>query len=390
MPPPPRRPPPPPKKKRGAPKDPTSDQVAMRGRGALLGLSVGDAFGATFEGKRMTAPMFPELCGGVYTEIVGKGPFNLRPGQVTDETQLATALAMSLKELARYDLDEVAKAYQQWVPHAFDIDAETKAALALLIEGRSGEFTGRRLWMDSRPRPAGNNSLGRTAPIGVFFYKDQTRRIDASLVDSAITHFDPRCQLACVVMNAVISAAINTTAEKATHADLLKQVEADLSIAAAQLGRTYPELVVQIGDAAEWLREDVRLAQEADPQLYGPDVHMVHQAGYVRTALRLGLWELFHAPDFEQALIDVINRGGDTDTNGAVAGAMYGAWVGEMAIPQRWSDTVLQALAEQPGPLANQYHPKNLLELAGAPVDGSARPAAPPPSSWTNMGMIKG
>ena len=89
------------------------------------------------------------------------------------------------------------------MPHAFDVDAETKAALSLLVDGRTGEHTGRRYWMDTRPRPASNNSLGRTAPIGVFFYKDQARRIEASMLDSAVTHFDPRCQLGCVIVNAV-------------------------------------------------------------------------------------------------------------------------------------------------------------------------------------------
>ena len=148
--------------------------------------------------------------------------------------------------------------------------------------------------------------------------------------------------------------------------------------------------MLQIGDAVEWLHEDVRLAQESDPQLYGPDVHLWHQDKYVRTALRLALWEMFHAPDFEQALIDVVNRGGDTDTNAAVAGAMYGAWVGEPGIPERWRFEVLEALAETPGHLANTYHPKNLVLLAGTPVDAAARPAAPVSTSWTGMGMIKG
>ena len=168
---------------------------------------MGDAFGATHEGKRLQSPLFPELCGGIYTEIIGRGPFNVKPGQVTDETQMATVLANEPEERKRYDLDEVAKEYTRGCRSAFDVDAETKAALALLVEGRTAEHTGRRLWMDSRPRPAGNNSLGRTAPIGVFFYKDQARRIEASMLDSAITHFDPRCQLGCVIVNAVIAAS---------------------------------------------------------------------------------------------------------------------------------------------------------------------------------------
>lgn len=387
-PPPPRRPPPPPKKKKVYVKVATEAQVSSRGRGALLGLAVGDAMGATHEGRKLPAPLFPELCGGVYTEIVGGGPFKVKPGQVTDETQMAAVLASSLKTHKRFDLVETAKDYAKWVPHAFDVDAETKAALALLVEGRTGEHTGRRLWLDSRPRPAGNNSLGRTAPIGVFFYKDQPRRIEASMLDSAITHFDPRCQLGCVMVNAAIAACLQTPNEKASHDEIAKQIEADVSIAAAQLGRQHPDVILAVSDSAEWLREDVRLARESDPQLYGPDLHLWFHDKSVRTALRLALWELFHAPDFEQALIDVVNRGGDADTNAAITGAIYGAWVGEEGIPQRWRDTVMDALREQPGHLANTYHPKNLVLLAGTPVDVNAKPATPEKEILT--GLIKG
>jgi ADP-ribosyl-[dinitrogen reductase] hydrolase len=354
----------------------------------LMGLCVGDALGATHEGRRLQAPMFPELCGGVYTDIVGGGPFKVRPGQVTDDTQMATCLATGLRNLKRYDLFETAKEYARWVPFAFDIGPETKAALALVAEGRSPEATGRRIWLDARPRPASNDSLSRTTPIGIFFYKEQPRRIEASLLDSAITHFDPRCQLACVVHNAVLAASIASPNEKASNDEILKQIEADLSIAAAQLGKNFPEHVTQVTDAAEWLREDVRLAQDSDPLLYGPEIHILTHEKYVRTALRLALWELFHAPDFEQALIDVINRGGDADTNAAICGAMYGARVGESAIPQRWAGMVMDALPDSTAPLAQQYHPRALMQLVGEAPDAQWKPSKPERENL--MGMIKG
>ncbi len=363
-PPPPRRPPPPMKKRKSFVKVVDEKLVISRGRGALLGLAVGDAFGATFEGKRMPSPPFPEMCGGIYSEIVGGGPNALKAGQVTDDTQMATAMAMMLIEHQRYDLFETGKAYARLMPLAFDLDPISKAALTLLVEGRSPEYTGRRVWMETYPKPADNASLSRAAPIAVFYYKQQMQRIEAAMLDSAITHFDPRCQLACVILDAVVAACMGSSNEKPTHDEILKQIEADLSIAAAQLGRTYPESINAVQDAAEWLRADVQHAKDSDPELYGPEIHLIHHEKYVRTALRLGLWEMFHAPDFEQGLIDVINRGGDTDTNGAVAGVCLGALHGEGAIPARWADTVTLALNEVNGPIAQIYHPNNLLPLA--------------------------
>jgi ADP-ribosyl-[dinitrogen reductase] hydrolase len=385
---PPGRPPPPKKKKKVLVKAATEKQIIDRGRGALLGLSVGDAFGAPFEGKRLPCPPFPELCAGIYTEPIAGGQFNLKVGQVTDDTQQAVALAGVLKEHGRYDLFEAGKAYMKWMPLAFDVSPTTKAALTLLTEGRSPERSGWQVYIDTKPRPSDNDSLSRTAPIGVFFWKQQTQRIEAATLDSAITHFDPRCQLACVVLNAVIAACIASPNERATPDEIAKQVEADLSIAAAQLARTYPEVVLHVQDAAEWLREDMRHAKDADPELYGPEIHMLNNPKYVRVSLRLAFWELFHAPDFEQAMIDIVNRGGDADTNAAIAGAMLGAYYGEGGIPRHWADIVLNALGETPGPIAQVYHPKHLLPLAGHPVDPNAKPATPEKEILT--GLIRG
>lgn len=63
------------------------------------------------------------------------------------------------------------------------------------------------------------------------------------------------------------------------------------------------------------------------------------------------------------ALIDVASRGGDADTNDAIAGALLGARDGASAIPPAWIDRVLAAT--QPGPLdwADAYHPRHLLAL---------------------------
>lgn len=61
---------------------------------------------------------------------------------------------------------------------------------------------------------------------------------------------------------------------------------------------------------------------------------------------------MVQADDFEQIVMDVVNSGGDTDTNGAVAGAVMGARCGASSTPARWLDntpkrTHLTELAER-------------------------------------------
>ncbi|MBX5480305.1 MAG: ADP-ribosylglycohydrolase family protein [Myxococcaceae bacterium] len=347
------------------PTGPAPEQLRDRSRGALLGLAVGDAFGTTQEFKQLPAPPFPQFALGPQTEILGGGPFQLRPGQVTDDTQMAVALAQSLRGLQRYDQTETFRRYKAWLPHAFDVGQQTRAALEGTNLALGPDHGARTHWIQNAKRPAGNGSLMRTAPIGVYFSSpaDREARIRASLEDSAITHVDPRCQLACVAFNAAVAAAIHTPGT-VQPSRLVSQLSAELSIGAATLGRTMKDHVREVQEAVQVLREDLRAAEQDDPRLYGPDLHLHLQAGFVRVAFRLAFWELFHAPSFEAAIIDVANRGGDADTNAAITGALLGAVYGEQAIPSKWRAAVLEALPIQPA-LRDVYHPRELLPLAG-------------------------
>lgn len=339
----------------------TPEMFRDRARGALLGLAVGDALGTTLEFKALPAPPFPTRCDGPHVEVTGGGPFKVRAGQVTDDTQMAVALATSLRVVKTLSADDVARRYCAWLPHAFDVGNQTREALSGYTAAAGPHHAAKQHWIKNGKKPAGNGSLMRTAPIAVYFARDRQARIHASLDDSAITHFDPRCQLACAAFNAAIAAAITSPGDPDPK-KLLAAAQSDLTIAAAELGKRLGDSVREVQEATVALKEDLELAQKPDPQLYGPAVHMHHHQGFVRVALRLAFWELFHAPSFEAALIDVVNRGGDADTNGAITGALLGAVHGEGNVPSRWRQAVLEAAPPQPV-FRTTYHPTQLLPL---------------------------
>lgn len=345
-----------------------------RARGALLGLAVGDALGATHEFRKLSALPFPALMDGPLTEIVGGGPHQVKPGQVTDDTQMACCLAQSLRELRRLDEDDVARKYQAWKEVAFDIGVQTRAVLDRRAAEGHGQLASRRHWIEHGRTPAGNGALMRTAPIGVFFAGDLEAIFDASFRDCAITHFDPRCQLACAVFNGTIGAAVDGPDELGRE-HLLAATRTALTRAADALAQRHPDCVREVQEAAQALGDDLTFAQRDDPELYGPDLHMLAKEGFVRVAFRLSYWELLHVPSFEAALIDVVNRGGDSDTNGAICGALLGAVHGEQAIPGRWRQAVLEALGNGRGPFSDRYHPRRLLTLAGATPGEAGEPA---------------
>lgn len=364
-------PPPPPRKptnkKVKAPTVASAEQLRARQKGALLGLAVGEAMGVRNDLRNLPAAQFPELNEGPLQEPRGGGRLDLLPGQVTWGCELAQVLSSTLRNLRRYDVYETGKAYARWLPTAVDVPEAIKAALEQIIDGRSPEYSGRRVWLEGFQKVRDNAPLARTAPIGVFFHSKREERLAASLEDTAITHFDPLCQLACATFNGIIAAAISTPAERLDPAQLLKVAEAELSLAAATLGRKESDWVAQTKDAADWLRQDLKIAQDDDPELYGPDLHLFFPyPTSIRVTYRLAFWELFHAPSLEAAVIDVANRGGDSDTNAAVTGALFGAIFGEKAIPELWAERVLEVRG---GP----HHPRNLVTLAGLGPDDHDR-----------------
>lgn len=332
---------------------PATDRVL----GALLGLAVGDALGATLDFIEPESPPFPELARGPHVDVIGGGPFRLARGQVTSGTQMACCLATSIRARGRLEVHDVAARYTAWQEHAFHIDEPTAAALNAIREGMPIGIVGSRQVLGVSPRRiADHGSLARTAPIGVLLACEPSTRRAASLADSSLTHPDPRSRLACAAFNAALSRGVLGFATP--HA-LLTAAREELRHAAHTL---FYEGEEELATAVEELEQDLTAAEQDDPELYGPSLHIHRTARSVSVALRLAFWEILHAPSFRDALIDAVNRGGEAHTNGAITGALAGALWGASAIPEEWRRAVVGAVPLEDGPLRSLYHPVALLQ----------------------------
>ncbi len=373
---PPRKPPPP---KKGKPRPATeADEQTFRARarGALIGLAVGEALGVSNEGKSLPAEMFPALNEWPLDGLRGGGPRELKRGQTSWATQQAVCLANGLRVERRFDVVAAGKAYAKWLSHSPPVTETVREALTLIVDGRSPEFSGRRVFAESGKRPAGNEALARALPLAVFYAKHKDDRRRSSLEDSAITNFHPLCRTAVATFTGVVAASLSTPKDRLAPEEIAKLYETELGAAAATVGTMDPDFVQLAMDASEDLRADFKLARANDPELYGPDLSMFLHAANTRVALRLALWELFHAPNFRAGVLDAVNRGGDAAANGAVVGALLGATYGESAIPEEWREGVLEAVGPSGGVWWNVYHPRYLLNLVGvepgsAPVGDS-------------------
>lgn len=347
--------------------------------GALLGLAVGDATGTTHEFRQLEAPPFPSLALGPLRGPIGGGPFEVAPGEVTDDTHMACCLEANLQEFDFYPANLVVESYAQWMDLAFDIGQQTRASLSAYLNGYGPLEAGFRVWENSKCQAAGNGSLMRTAPIGVHFAEDHEGRRRASLMDSSLTHADPRCSLACAAFNAAVSLAVKGST---SPLEMLAAAAAELPLAADHLIRVFPEMAPQdipslsapfwnawpgrVQDALADLQKDLEAAQQATPGLDQPTLHLQEHQGFVRVAFRLAFWQLLHRTSFEEGLLDTVNRGGDADTNGAITGALLGAYYGAEAIPPAWRDIVLNCVPRRMPPSTTAYHPRVFMRLSQA------------------------
>ena len=297
------------------------DKVRDRARGALVGLAVGDALGTTLE----FAPR--DTC-TLHVDMLGGGPFNLQPGQWTDDTAMALALADSLLTCRRLDAHDLMTRFVAWwregryscTGTCFDIGTATRDALARFE--RNGEaFAG-----STSPCTAGNGSLMRLAPVALFAFQDTDLADQIAGDQSRTTHAAPEAVDGCryfvrllqraILVGAVPRSASGYVGERRRSRSLFSDLE-NKSVRPCWSSQA---AVRRIAEGA-W-----RAKTRAD----------IRSTGYVLDTLEAALWSVASTASFEEALILAVNLAGDADTVGAVTGQLAGAIYGASAIPTRW------------------------------------------------------
>lgn len=181
----------------------TEAAIRDRARGALLGLAVGDAVGTTLEFK-------PRDSYAPLQDMIGGGPFQLQPGQWTDDTAMALALADSLAQDAALDPADLMQRFVDWhergryscTGRCFDIGITTRQAL-----GRWAA-TGNPMAGSTDPKTAGNGSLMRLAPVALRHFRNPAMLRDVAARESRTTHAAPEAVDACVAFAEMLADAI--------------------------------------------------------------------------------------------------------------------------------------------------------------------------------------
>ena len=277
--------------------------------GSLLGLAVGDALGATleFETPGSLTPI---------TDMVGGGPFALKPGQWTDETSMALCLAESLIEKRGFDPVDQLTRYCQWYRKGYLSSVGKCFSIGMIVRGALEKFerSGEPYCGSSETYSAGNGSLIRLAPVPLFYARIPQQAIEKSGESSRTTHGVQTAIDACRYFGALLVGAVSGV-DKQT---LLSK-------------RYSPAL-------GYW--EKHPLVKEIDEVACGSfkkkNPPVIRSTGYVVKSLEAALWAFYRTKTFESGALLAVNLGNDADATGAVYGQLAGAFYGEQAIPARW------------------------------------------------------
>jgi len=318
----------------------TPAPILDRGLGTLLGAIAGDSLGSLVEflPPEEIAERYPAEGGP--TELADGGTWGTIAGQPTDDTEMALLLARSIVARGHLALDDVVAAYRWWLDsRPFDAGNTVSSALR------------------GQPNPGSqaNGALMRVAPLAIYAagrrwgagrrgsaeHDGSSRREFAELVrgEAALTHVHPVCGAVNVLyVDAIATAILEGTSPMDLFESVRRRAGGD--------------------DVPPEIREWTGAAGTAPPDEF------LRQQGWVRIAWQNALYQLRTAPSPVEGIIDTVRRGGDTDTNAAIAGALLGSVYGASAFPARWRGIVSSARA---------------MEVAGA---RRPRPAVLWPVDW--------
>ena len=331
----------------------TREQL-YRALGVLIGAACGDALGAPFEfgGPGQWFRMFAQRVLGGTGEMIGGGGFNWAPGEFTDDTQMAVALAESIITCGGVNPDHLWESFRAWREGATDVGINT----GIVLSQQSRHGAAERAHLRQNGRSASNGCIMRIGPVGIWgVAAGRERTIEAAAEQAALTHFDPAAAAGAAITAEIIRRVILSGDIIGVAEDVVSELMSHPVLGPA-VARYAP--LVSTG----W----VPGADPAEPS-----------NGSVWTAFAQALWAVRTTSNFEDAMIAAIELGGDTDTVAAIAGSMAGALYGAQRIPVRWVSCVHGSLTTVDG-TRRTYRSQELLDLARLLLGKKASHVSPP------------
>ena len=285
--------------------------------GCMLGTHVGDALGMPVEGYGYST------IEQKYGEIREMLDTRLGPGTYTDDTEMMIAVAESLAEKSGFNGQDMAQRFITNFHPERGYGGGTLRSLSILQSGVSWEESGKMVFHGGS---FGNGSSMRIAPIGAFYHDKPDKLRSAAYWSSQITHAHMFGKEGAFLQAKAVSMAIHRDPEKGFDTkefieELIESISPETDIYTSKLNALKTLL-------------DTPSDKKRVVEILG---HDSTAPGSVPTAIYSFLT---HHHDFEETVVYAVGLGGDTDTIGAMSGAISGGYHGKKGIPSRWLDRI--------------------------------------------------
>lgn len=291
-------------------------------KASIYGTAVGDALGVPVQfkdrGDRKQQPV---------TDMVGFGVFHLPAGAWSDDTSMTLCLADSLTQKDAFDCNDVMEKFAEWYikgkytpfGKSFDVGHTCGQSIFKWLSEKYEPIT----WGGNSENNNGNGSLMRISPLPFFimskygpaaYHTEDTFKLIHDV--SSLTHAHPisllGCDIYCAIMHQIIQGA--------KKEDLLPQA---LPFIGAYV-KNHPEY-------SEYIKIYDRLFHLSFTDI--PET-AINSTGYIVDSLEAALWSFLTTQNFHDCVLKAVNLGNDTDTIGAIAGSLAGAYYQEL--PEEW------------------------------------------------------
>ncbi len=268
---------------------PERGELITRCRAVLLGVACGDALGAPLE--FMTSGEIRARHGRL-SEMVGGGWLRLKPGQVTDDTEMTLCIARALARAGGWDLAGIASEFATWLKsRPIDVgDTCRRGIRNFMLKGE--------LETPFNQWDGGNGALMRMGGITLFTLGDDALLQRCAIAQAHLTHNHPVSDAACIAYGRMVHLAL-------------------------------------LGSSRTRLRREAD-ALVAEFPAFRFDPYPGLATGYVVDTVQTVLHHFFRSRSFEECVVGCANQGGDADTTAAIAGGLAGAYYGLEEIPKRW------------------------------------------------------
>lgn len=261
----------------------------------LLGGAIGDSLGMPFEKKLVNDPLLVNWDGRTFLSCAHH---NLQAGQFTDDSQMQQIVAESLLDNKGFSPDDISARYVDWMAsgRARGWGRTTLMSIQNLQAGRH--------WSESGIAGSeGNGSAMRSAPFGVYFRNDLQSLVQICKIDSAITHASPDAEAGSIAVAVAAYYAVNNDLDNLLEKICLHLPESKVKNSIFSLDSLINSENITPSQALRVLGTKANVKETVPSVLY--------------TFLKI--------KDYHKAIETIIRSGGDTDTGGAILGALIGA-----------------------------------------------------------------